>query len=109
MCSEVTPATTASAEARASARRRCVPWELLRLWAAAALIGGAYLALRRPSNRCGTVAVLLGVVFASWWISAFAWQQAGGFRQFLPLVLVYLLRPLLFWLVLAFPIGRLDR
>jgi signal transduction histidine kinase len=76
---------------------------------AAAIIGGATMMLRRPSNWCGAIGVLLGVVFAAWWIASFAWGHAGGYRQMITYPLVYAVRPMLFWLVLAFPIGRLDR
>ena len=27
---------------------------------------------RRPANRCGPVAMLLGIVFAAWWLTFFA-------------------------------------
>jgi signal transduction histidine kinase len=52
--------------------------------------------------------MLLGLVFGLWWLSYWRapprdwWLVGNG-------VLVTSLRPLLFWLVLAFPIGRLDR
>jgi signal transduction histidine kinase len=65
--------------------------------------------VRRPSNRCGPVAIALGGVFAAWWIAALSWGAAGGVKELVATVLVYTLRPLLYYLVLAFPIGRLDR
>jgi signal transduction histidine kinase len=76
---------------------------------AAAVVGGALLVVRRPSNRCGQVALALGAVFAGWYVTSVYWGSGGGWPEFVPVVFVYLLRPLLFWLVLAFPVGRLDR
>jgi signal transduction histidine kinase len=52
--------------------------------------------------------VLLGVVFGLWFVGFFVLPDHGQWRNVSP-ALVNGLRPLLFWLVLAFPIGRLDR
>jgi signal transduction histidine kinase len=52
--------------------------------------------------------MLLGIVFAAWWLLYFR-ELDHGWWLVASLVLVLSLRPLLFWLVLAFPIGRLDR
>src|SRR5262245_31274059 len=71
--------------------------------------GGAWMIIRRPSNRCGPVAVLVGAVFATWFCVVLRWASAGGWTQLAPEVIVYLLRLLLFFVVLAFPIGKLDR
>jgi signal transduction histidine kinase len=76
--------------------------------AATAVLAGAWMVWRRPANRCGPVAMLLGVVFAAWWFTFFRELQHGWWLV-ASVALVTALRPLLFWLVLAFPIGRLDR
>jgi signal transduction histidine kinase len=71
--------------------------------------GTVRLIVRRPNNRCGALAALLTATFAGWYVSAFTWGGVGGWREFLPYTLVYTLRPLLYLLLLSFPIGRLDR
>jgi len=71
--------------------------------------GASFLAIRRPMNRCSLAAVALVVTFAAWWISVTYWRGDNEWRAVVPLFLVYSLRPLLFFLVLAFPVGRLDR
>ena len=63
---------------------------------------------RRPTNRCGALAALLTATFAGWYVAAFSWGSVGGWREFVSYTLVYALRPLLYLLVLAFPIGGLD-
>jgi len=73
-----------------------------------AIAAGIWLTWRRPANPCGPVAVLLGVVFGAWFVGFFVLPEHGQWRNVSP-ALVNLLRPLLFFLVLAFPIGRLDR
>jgi signal transduction histidine kinase len=75
---------------------------------ALAVVAGAWMVWRRPANRCGPVAMLLGLVFGLWWLSFWRAPQRDWWLVGTA-VLVTLLRPLLFWLVLAFPIGRLDR
>ena len=78
--------------------------------AVAAAGGAAVLVWRRPANRCSTVAVLLAVVWAAWFVSVYDWNvPAGGWRALGTLALVFSLRPLLLYLVLAYPVGRLDR
>jgi signal transduction histidine kinase len=79
------------------------------LLATAIAIGaGIWMTWRRPANPCGPIAVLLGVVFGCWLASFFVLPEHGQWRNVSP-ALVTTLRPLLFFLVLAFPIGRLDR
>jgi signal transduction histidine kinase len=73
-----------------------------------AIAAGIWMTWRRPANWCGPVAVLLGVVFGCWLAAFFALPDHGQWRNVSP-ALVNALRPLLFFLVLAFPIGRLDR
>src|SRR3954469_25213081 len=73
-----------------------------------AILAGTWMTWRRPANRCGPVAVLLGTVFGIWFVAAMALPDRGQWLNVSP-TLVVALRPLLFWLVLAFPIGRLDR
>ena len=75
---------------------------------AVALIGGCLLVRRRPGNPCAWVAVALGVTFGFWFVPVFA-LPSDGWWPTLGLFVVYSLRPLMFWLVLAYPIGRLDR
>jgi signal transduction histidine kinase len=75
---------------------------------AAAVWGGAFLVRRRPANRCGYVAIALGIVFGCWLLAAYLVPPTGWWQPVPPL-LVWSLRPLLFWVVLAYPIGRLDR
>src|SRR6478752_8623650 len=45
--------------------------------AATAVLAGAWMVWRRPRNRCGPVAILLGVVFAAWWMTFFRELQQG--------------------------------
>jgi len=71
--------------------------------------GGVWLILRRPTNRCGALAVALTLTFSAWFVTAVSWGYSGGWRAFVPYTLVYSLRPVLYLLILAFPIGRLDR
>jgi signal transduction histidine kinase len=71
--------------------------------------GSVWLILRRPTNRCGALGVVLTVTFSAWFVTAVTWGHSGGWRAFVPYTLVYSLRPLLYLLILAFPIGRLDR
>jgi signal transduction histidine kinase len=73
-----------------------------------AIAGGAAMVRRRPGNRCGYVAIALGIVFGGWYIAYFSVPQRDWWL-YAPGLLVTILRPLLFWLVLAYPIGRLDR
>jgi signal transduction histidine kinase len=77
----------------------------------AAVAGGTFLIQRRPRNRCGYVGVLVGLVLGGWIASHFhlAIGSPTGWQFLITPALVWSLRPLLFWLVLAFPIGRLDR
>ena len=74
---------------------------------AAAISGGTYLLVRRPANRCGVVTMVLGIAFGLWYIVFFTFPQHGWWLLFAP-TLLYTFRPLLFWLVLAYPIGRLN-
>jgi signal transduction histidine kinase len=74
----------------------------------AAVVGGAFLISRRPRNRCGYIAVAVGLVLGSWLFVVFHVQDGDGWWLLLGPALVWSLRPLLFWLVLAYPIGRLD-
>jgi signal transduction histidine kinase len=75
---------------------------------AGAVWGGAFLVWRRPANRCGYVAIALGVVFGTWLVAVYLVPEDGWWGM-IPPILVWSLRPLLFWVVLAYPIGRLDR
>jgi signal transduction histidine kinase len=69
---------------------------------------GIWMTWRRPRNWCGPLAIALGVLFGVWFVGYFGLPDHGQWRNVSP-TLVLALRPLLFGLVLAFPIGRLDR
>ena len=76
---------------------------------AAAIGGGAFLLVRRPTNRCGVVAVTVGVALLGlFYVSFFSIPDHGWWLAARSAV-TWSLRPLLFWLVLAYPVGRLDR
>ena len=75
---------------------------------AAAIGGGAFLLVRRPTNRCGLVAMAVGVALGLFYISFFSIPDHGWWLAANSAV-TWSLRPLLFWLVLAYPVGRLDR
>ena len=75
----------------------------------AAVTGGAFLVSRRPRNRCGYVGIAIGLVLGAWFVAVFRIDKGSGWWLLVGPTLVWSLRPLLFWLVLAFPIGRLDR
>jgi signal transduction histidine kinase len=75
---------------------------------AVAIAAGAFLFLRRPRNLCGIVGVGVGVALGCLYIANDSLPQHGWWLAVQPIV-VFSLRPLLFWLVLAYPIGRLDR
>jgi hypothetical protein len=73
-----------------------------------ALAAGIWMTWRRPMNWCGPVGMGVGVAFGLWFIPIFAAPQFP-WLLFAGSVLLNTFRPLLFWLVLAFPVGRLDR
>ena len=75
---------------------------------AAAIGGGVFLTVRRPTNRCGVVAVAVGVALGLFYVSFFSIPDHGWWLAARSAV-TWSLRPLLFWLVLAYPVGRLDR
>jgi signal transduction histidine kinase len=59
----------------------------------------------RPANRSGGVLFGLGVAFALWAVSLASVGPAARYGE----AAVVAFRPLLFWVVLAWPIGRLAR
>lgn len=75
---------------------------------AACLWGGLALWRRRLGNRCGVIAMLLGADLAMDHLAFFA-RPATGWWPFVDGLSQAALRPLLIWLVLAWPTGKLER
>jgi signal transduction histidine kinase len=74
-----------------------------------AVVAGALLSDRQRGNRCGAALLLLGVAMAMFWsCRSTSWQETTvGFV--VGLAGLALLRPLLVWVLLAWPTGRLGR
>ena len=70
--------------------------------------GASLLVNRRPANRCGQIAVALGVAYGLW-LAVGDRLPYDGWWPFLSMAFAYTMRPLLIWLVLAWPTGHLDR
>jgi signal transduction histidine kinase len=86
------------------------PYERLATWLlAGAIVGAAGAALAvwvlRPRNRSAVVLLALSAVMCTWTV---ALSATGTVATYAPLAAIAF-RPLLFWLVLAWPTGRLSR
>jgi signal transduction histidine kinase len=81
--------------------------------AAVAVVAGALLVDRQPRNRCGVVLIALGVSMSTWWSLSLRSpdfpRQPSRLYWVALLAGVALLRPLVVWLLLAWPTGRLTR
>ena len=78
---------------------------LLVLSPAATVAAGLVIHLLRPRNSSGTVLYLLGITLAVWAAAVSSTGAAGRYAS----TSGVLFRPLLFFVVLAWPIGRLSR